>query len=165
MSLSLDSSERDDLIREEVDAIGFYRTRVHLFEKEGIAYELIKPEQYGIVSYNDVLIADPAFVKAQPELVRNFVAATIEGWDYALDHQEEAVQVTMNYVTHEEYKDIEYQRSILRESGPLIRPSKRFDIGSMDMKKWSRLSETIFSHQSVGATVNLEDIVSDIYLP
>lgn len=162
--LPVASSEKDDLVTEQADVVGFYRTRIYQFDKEGIPYDVIAPEQYGIVSYNDVLVADPSFLTNNEELTKRFIQATIKGWNYVFEHQEEALDIVMSYIEEPAYADREYQRSIIKNSQPLIKPSKNFPIGKMEPKQWELLVESVAD--DVGQiSISIDDMVSFEYLP
>jgi ABC-type nitrate/sulfonate/bicarbonate transport system substrate-binding protein len=136
--LPFDGPERDDLLNEKVDVIGFYRTdQLYDFNLENLSYNLIYPEQYGASICNDVLVATPAFLSAHPDATRAFIRATREGWEYAFAHPEEAIDYTLKYVTQESYKKREHERFILQASRPLMQPSSEQKIGIIDTEHWS----------------------------
>ena len=74
-------------------------------------------------------------IDGDPATVKAFVAATIKGWQYALDNQAEALTLTAKYENKDD-KDAEREKHILRESAPLIKTTGR-NIGSMDYLVWN----------------------------
>ena len=49
---------------------------------------------YGVDLYADTLFTTEKMLKEQPELVKKFVAATVQGWTDAVADPEEAAQIT-----------------------------------------------------------------------
>lgn len=126
----------DELLSKKVDAISIYRTKLYL--PEGYPdpnLNIIKPEDYGIHMYNDVIVTTDKLIEERPEIVQAFITATIKGWEYALDYPEEAVGVTMPYTTGV-LSDTEFQKHIINGSIPLIRPNSNKDIGQMKASRW-----------------------------
>lgn len=148
------------LKKNEVDVIDIYRTdQVYLLKEMGIEYTLILPEYYGYDIFDDVLTTSEIFLREHPERVRAFVQATLRGWEYVLENPNEAVDITIGYVTDEKYKEIEYQKFILGQSLRLIKPRKGDPLGKMDFIRWNRL----YSITQVRELFDNEFDVRDLY--
>lgn len=142
--LSFEKTELNNLLDNDVDAIGLYRTdQLYFFEKEGIEFNLIKPEQFGVNVSNDVLVTTREIFEKNPELIKNFIVATINGWEYAINNPEKAVDLTLEYVVFEPYKDRDYEKYILENSIPLIRPKNSEVIGYIDNLKFRNLYDVM----------------------
>ncbi|MEZ4156405.1 MAG: ABC transporter substrate-binding protein [Candidatus Paceibacterota bacterium] len=163
--LPLEGLEYQDLKSGTVDVIGFYRTRLYQLEQEDSNYNIIYPEQYGAAFYNDVLVARRDTVEKRPEMIKRFIAASIEGWEYAFAHQDEALDIVLGYVTHEDYKDRDYQAYILKQSEPLIKPSEDFAIGKMTKESWQRFYQVMKQRGVVKDELEVEDIFTLDFLP
>lgn len=59
---------------------------------------LFRLSDYGFGFPEDGLYCLAAFRKANPQVCRNLAEATLEGWRYAAEHPEEALDVVMRYV-------------------------------------------------------------------
>lgn len=163
--LPLGQSEYEDLVQDKADVVGFYRTRLYQFDKDGASYNVIYPEQYGAALYNDVLIVTDEFLDEHPDTVRSFVKATVDGWNYAYDHQEEAVAITLRYVTEESYKDIEYEKYILSSSESLMRPDPKSKIGAMEFERWEKFYEALSSRNFLQSKFDVRDSFTTDFLP
>ena len=136
--------EVDDVVTGRADVINLYRTdQVYLFAKKGLEYNLILPERFGFEMNGDVLVTTQRLIDENPDLVGRFVQASLEGWRYAIAHPEEAVAVTMPYVTNDVYKDRELETFILEKSIPLIQPSGPDAIGNIQFVRWRTLYEAM----------------------
>jgi ABC-type nitrate/sulfonate/bicarbonate transport system substrate-binding protein len=113
------------LINGEVDAVALYRTNtVFDLEKEGIKYAIINPERYGVSLYDDVIVVREEFFRDHPDIVKKFIKATSDGWEYADAHREEAVEIVMK------------EAFILRTSLPLMRRYADHKIAEMTPSQW-----------------------------
>ena len=84
------------LIKKQVDAISVYTTdEPYFMEKNNIKYNLFSPRDNGVDFYGDILFTSKKFAKENPELVLNFKKASIKGWEYALSHPEEIVDIIL----------------------------------------------------------------------
>jgi len=80
------------LINGNVDAkTGFTVNEPIAVELAGKPTHLIVPADWGIQTYAEVIYTTRSFLDANPEVVRNFVAASIRGYEYAYENPEETV--------------------------------------------------------------------------
>ncbi|NTW00512.1 MAG: ABC transporter substrate-binding protein [Oscillochloris sp.] len=63
----------------------------------GAEVKLIFARDYGVQLMGDVLFTTASFAHQYPNTVRAFVAATLRGWQYAIDHPEETVALIAEY--------------------------------------------------------------------
>jgi ABC-type nitrate/sulfonate/bicarbonate transport system substrate-binding protein len=85
-----------DLLAGRADAMVAYSTNEpFVFEQLGAAFRTFSPEAYGINFYGDNLCASEAEVKAHPDRVAAFRAASVKGWAYALAHKEATVDLIL----------------------------------------------------------------------
>jgi signal transduction histidine kinase/CheY-like chemotaxis protein len=87
-----------DFIRGDVDVTGAYITiePYWIQQQYGIELNIIDPRNYGIDFYGDMIFTTEEEIKNHPERVEAFTKATLEGWDYALKHKNEAVNTILN---------------------------------------------------------------------
>ena len=86
----------DDLISGKVDAISAYLTDEPFgLEAKGAELSLIRPADYGIDFYGDLLFTTKAFANDNPELTERFRRASFRGWDYAMEHPAELIDLIL----------------------------------------------------------------------
>jgi ABC-type nitrate/sulfonate/bicarbonate transport system substrate-binding protein len=86
------SFDINDLITGKVDAYNGYVSNEPFYLKQrNIGFHLIKPRDYGINFYSDVLVTHQELAKSNPDLIERFKEASLQGWQYTLDHPEESV--------------------------------------------------------------------------
>ena len=63
--------------------------------KDGYDVRIISPADYGVEYYADTLIASDKLIKDDPETVEAFVKASVKGWQWALQHKEDTVNIVL----------------------------------------------------------------------
>src|SRR5438094_4597774 len=85
-----------DLLAGRADAMVAYSTNEpFVLEQLGAAYRTFSPAASGIDFYGDNLCTSEAELKARPDRVAAFRAATVKGWAYALAHKEAVVDLIL----------------------------------------------------------------------
>ncbi|MBI4058498.1 ABC transporter substrate-binding protein [Candidatus Gottesmanbacteria bacterium] len=146
------------------DLLDLYRTNeVYKLNKAGLDINLLLPEEYGFQMYGDVIVTTKQFAGENPEVVQNFIKATVKGWEYAIKNQEEAVEITMSRV-NKEYDDIDYQRFILSNAAPLIKPTGQTQIGLMENSVWMRAYNAMAKATLLDEKFNVVQYFTNEYL-
>lgn len=96
----------------KVDAMSIFITNQPYFlEKDGIAYNILNPADFGIYSYDLELFTSEEFAMLHPQTVKKFVEATNKGWEYAFAHKREIVDLI-----YEKYTRAKTKESLLYEA-------------------------------------------------
>lgn len=86
-----------DLIEGRVDAMSAYSIdQPYFLDRVGFPYQMFSPRSAGIDFYGDTLFTDDKELRAHPETVKAFRAASMHGWQYAMAHQEELVDLILD---------------------------------------------------------------------
>lgn len=104
-------------------------------EEQGYQVNLIRPSDYGVTLYADVLFTTEEMVRTQPQIVRAVVGATVEGWQQAFEHPEAAIDDTLKQATG---LNRSHEEKMLQASRPLIMPDSQ-PIGTMDVAVWKSM--------------------------
>lgn len=62
---------------------------------QGYETATLVPADYGVNAYAETIFTTADFAAANADLIKGFMAATAKGWDYAFNHQEEAVAAVL----------------------------------------------------------------------
>ncbi|MFC3094475.1 response regulator [Alteromonas sediminis] len=82
------------LLDPEVDVMSAYRSnQVFKYAARDQAVNIIDPASYGIDFYGDLIFTTEGRVKSNLAQVQAFVDASIKGWEYAFDNQDETIRV------------------------------------------------------------------------
>ncbi len=129
-----------DLIQGRIDAMTGYRS-VEPFQlaELGTSPSIIRPADYGVDFYGDILFSSRSFIERNPETVEKFRRATFKGWEYAMSHKEEMID---HILTFPDVKARKVNRRALvfeaNEMEQLIVPSL-VDIGNMNEGRWQHI--------------------------
>lgn len=134
------SFDIDDLIQGRVDAASVYVTNEPYFlDKAGLSYQILTPRSAGIDFYGDNLFVGEALLRQHPERVAAFRAASLRGWEYALKHPDEIIQlIRSRYLPDVEARFLEFEAARMV---PLIR-ADLIEIGYMHRGRWTHIAET-----------------------
>jgi len=90
--ISITSSAIGPLAAGAFDAAGLLLTNeVVTLEQQGKQLNIITYSDYGVKSYGQVLFSSDKFLMGNLELSRRFTAATLQSWQYTMDHVNEAI--------------------------------------------------------------------------
>lgn len=110
-----------------------------LKKKHGIEVNIIDPKNYGIDFYGDLIFTTEKEIDEHPDRVEAFKRATLEGWAYALEHQEEAIALILEkYNTRElNYDQLIYEARITKK---LIAP-EYIQLGLVQKERFTVLAK------------------------
>ncbi|MFY0640785.1 MAG: ABC transporter substrate-binding protein [Bermanella sp.] len=131
------SFDINDLITGKVDAYnGYISNEPYYLKQRNIDFHLIKPRDYGINFYSDVLITHKELAEDNPELVKRFKQASLKGWQYALNNIQESVDIiAKKYAKNKSYDHLLYEAEVMKES---ILPDL-VEIGHMNPGRWEHI--------------------------
>jgi polar amino acid transport system substrate-binding protein len=126
-------------IRGETDAALVYLSN-ELFEIEraGINYNIVDPTNSASELYDLNLFTSDAEVENYPDRARRMTQASIKGWNYALEHPEEAIDVTFRKYNSQgkSRAALEFEAKQIRK---LMLPAL-YEVGSIDPNKLERIA-------------------------
>jgi|TARA_R110002033_G_scaffold414_2_gene4104 diguanylate cyclase (GGDEF)-like protein/PAS domain S-box-containing protein len=156
--------QKDDylkLLDKEVDASPVYLSNEPFyFKSNNIDINIINPSNYGFDFYGDILFTSESEARNHPQRVKKFKEATLKGWNYALDHQEEIIKLIHNKynssksVEHLRYEAKAIEKLISREIIPL---------GSVDKGRIRYISDLYNEYGSNVKAFNINDFIFEDY--
>ncbi len=133
----------DPIIKGEVDAsVDYLIDQPHLMKMQGIEPRIIRPIDYGIDFYADSIFTSEEELKNHPERAEAFLRASIKGWEYALDHIDEMIELIIEMPGVQERgltrEHLHFEATQMIE---LIQP-KLVEIGHMNPSRWKTMADT-----------------------
>ena len=145
----------------EADAIAVYVSNelFHIRERSN-DYILLTPRSSGIDLFGNILFTQQRLLDKQPKMVESFRKATIKGWDYALKHPEETVDLLLaKYNTQGKSREhLLFEAEKLLE---LTRPDI-VEAGYMSPGRWQHVADV---YAKLGKIPNDADLQGFIYDP
>jgi ABC-type nitrate/sulfonate/bicarbonate transport system substrate-binding protein len=149
----------DDLVEGKTDAYHAYETdQPYLLQQKGVPFSVIRPRAYGIDFYGDSLFTSEREIDAHPERVKAFREASLRGWEYAMAHPEEIVDLILA-----EYSSRNTRGHLLFEAEsmkPIIHP-ELIEVGHSNPGRWQRIADTYVHLGMVEADGSLEGFIYD----
>lgn len=154
------SMKLDNLLTGQVDAINAYLSNEpYVLQQQGIGYRVIKPMNYGVNFYRDVLISRRDWLAAHPAQAEAFLQASLDGWKYAFAHVEETIaHIREHYAPDKTLAQLQYEAEVMRK---LILPDL-VEIGHMNPGRWQQIADTFQQLGMIDKTRPLDDF---LYLP
>ncbi|MFZ6759535.1 ABC transporter substrate-binding protein [Undibacterium sp. Ji50W] len=151
----------DDLVNGKVDVMSAYLTNEPFrLGQAGIAYHIYTPRSVGIDFYGDNLFTTDKEIKEHPERVKAFRAASLRGWEYALQHQEEIIDLILqryvglnNLASNKEFFHYEAAQTSYLLSHDLIA------IGYMNPGRWRHIADTYAELGMLPANFSMDDFL------
>jgi len=102
-------------------------------------------DQYGLNFPEDGIYVLEGTFKQNPALYCNFVRASVEGWNYAFAHREEAIDIVMRYAAEAHTgTNRTHQQWMLARMKDLISPeSSRIPMGILESKGYRTVAEEL----------------------
>ncbi len=139
----------DDLIEGRADAMFAYASNEpYRLRQQGVDYTVLYPGEYDVEFLGDNIFTSASEVAEHPERVAAFVRASLQGWEYALSHIDEMVELILHMpgvqergVTREQLR---FEAAEIRR---LIDP-ELVAIGHINQRRWEHIAN-ILGHQQL----------------
>jgi len=136
-----DERHLDDFLDRRVEALNAYiSNEPFILDQREVRYTILKPQTYGMDFYGDVLFTQPALAKKRPDVVAAFRTATMRGWQYALNHQGEIIDLILDQYNSQN-KTREHLAYEAKELHRLINPEV-IEIGHNNPGRWQHIADT-----------------------
>jgi diguanylate cyclase (GGDEF)-like protein len=124
----------------KADAISSYLTNEpFVLDQAGIKYQIYTPRSAGIDFYGDNLFTSEREIEQHPERVKAFRAASLRGWEYAMAHPDEIIQLIIRkYSKYKTQAELEYEAVQMMA---LMR-TDLIAIGYMNPGRWRHIADT-----------------------
>lgn len=157
--------EVQPLITGEIDALmGYTQNQPNLVRSTGKEVNQIFVEDWGINIYSSNIIVNEHFLKANEDLVKRIVRASLRGWKYSLENQNEAIKIVLKAYPA---LDEKFVRASTKDTLPLLDSpdTRKYGIGYQSSERWSNLLDLLFEQGIIKDKAGVESLFSNKYLP
>ncbi|PJA31285.1 MAG: hypothetical protein CO187_10200, partial [Zetaproteobacteria bacterium CG_4_9_14_3_um_filter_53_7] len=147
-----------DLIDGNTDAFSIYTTdQPHQLKELGIPFRILHPIEYGIDFYGDLLITSDNEIKNHPDRVDAFIQASMKGWNYALEHIDETIELirtrynTQNLSAGQLYFEAKATTDIVLKDV--------VQVGYMSQARWQKIIDTYAALGLIGKSTSADDLI------
>ena len=141
---------------------------VPLLEKQaaeaGKTLATMRYADYGLDLYSNALMATESYLAEKPDVARRFLAATMRGWTYASENQEEAANILRKYHP-------EVDATIARQEVAVVQQLATSDeartngLGYMSLDKMRSTRDLVAAAFPLQRTVEPEELFTNEFLP
>ena len=144
----------NDFIEKKVDAMAVFTTNeIYKLDKQNSSYNLFNPSVYGMEYYDVNLFTSQDFALKNPQIVKKFHQASNKGWKYALENQEEIVELILRkYNTQNKTRD-----ELLFEAKQIkhLMLSSSEEIGSIELRRVELIAKNFIEAGYIKKTTDL----------
>lgn len=108
-------------------------------QQAGYKINIIYPDDYGVHFFGDTVWATEDFIAQNPDLVRRFLRATLQGWTYAIENPAEVGTLVAVYNPK---ADVALENMRMNVMLPLINTGENY-IGWMKPEAWAGMEATL----------------------
>ena len=123
-------------------------------------YNVIRPYEYGINWYADVIVTTDDMITNHSGIVEKFIRATAQGWQNAIEHAEQSALLTQIY---DPTIKAEHLRFVMNLSSPLIHTGKDH-IGWMEKSVFENTINILLDQNILSKTLDADDVFTMKYL-
>ncbi len=139
----------------EVDAHhGYLTNEPYALFQANVETNIINPQHYGVDLYGDILFTSQKELRSHPKRVAAMKRATIRGWQYALSHKEELINLI--HTKYAPAKSREHLRYEAEGIEAVISPAT-IPIGTLDSGRFEYIQHLLYRHGLITSTVPFDD--------
>ena len=134
----------NELTTKKVDVIhGYASDEPFLFREKGFEVNIIKPQNFGVDLYGDMLFTTQDELKNHPKRVEAMKRATIKGWEHAIAHKEEMIRLIQT-----KYGNTQTTEKLMFEANGIIAAidPESVPIGTFDQGRLNHIQEMLEHH-------------------
>ncbi len=153
------SFDFNDLIEGTTDVFDSYSTNEPFYLKtQKIPMSIIDPKTYGIDFYGDCLFTSEQELKERPNQVKAFREASLRGWQYAMAHPEEIIDLILTtYGAKKTREHLIFEANAIRK---LMLPDL-IQIGHINPGRWRHIADTYVDLGMADPGFSLEGFIYD----
>lgn len=111
---------------------GYVHDEVTEARLSGYDISLIFPYEYGVGSYEGIIVTKKELISQKPDLVKGFLTASVKGWQYAIEHPADTAEVVEKWQPEH---DQEFHQTAFLTLIPLV-DTGTAPILSVDPDRW-----------------------------
>lgn len=152
--------DSEEIADGKADAVVTYiTTQPQRLHQLGLKLNMIRPVEYGVDFYGDVLFTTKSFAYRNTQVTDAFIRATLKGWEYAFEHEDELIDYILtlpgvkNYGNNRAFLKIEAQ-----QVKKLVMPDL-VQIGHMNIGRWQYMLQIYQQLGIADKKVSLKDFI------
>ncbi len=128
-----------------------------LVADQGVPVSILRPSDFGVRLYADVLFTSGTLIREHPDVVRTFVQASLRGWNDVYQDPDLGARLSMRYASG---SNLAHQTDMMRASLPYIRGSGGA-LGRMSLGGWQQTQRLLRDGGFLASDVNLQQMLTE----
>lgn len=144
----------------------FYNMQLPVMQLKTASSGGVNMIEYGdyLKLYSNGIVVNDSFLESNPDVVKRFVKAALKGWEFSFENPDEAVKLLLK--DHPLLDPEIAKAEALIVKGLMLSPEAlEHGLGYMDEAKMRQTRDIVLELNDVDATVLLEDIYTNEFLP
>ncbi|GGA69443.1 ABC transporter substrate-binding protein [Ornithinibacillus halotolerans] len=111
--------------------------------------------------YTPIIATSEEMISADPELVKAFTHATVKGYEFAIEHPEEAAQILINAVP-------DLDPDLVKRSQDWLSPRYQDDaeqFGIQEQDRWQKFADFLLENKIIDEAVDVDQAFTNEFLP
>jgi NitT/TauT family transport system substrate-binding protein len=161
--MGMTESSPAPLLAGKVDAmLGYTEDQPVTVELRGEQVNRIALSDHGIDLYSTNIIVNEAYLKTHPEVVRRFLKASLEGWVYAVEHPQEAVDA---YAASRPESDRAFNEANFTQLIPILTSPDVLShgFGTQTRERWTSTQDILYDLGLIESRVPVAEIFTNDY--
>jgi ABC-type nitrate/sulfonate/bicarbonate transport system substrate-binding protein len=153
------------LLAGQVDAmLGYTEDQPITVELRGQPVNRIALADHGVDLYSTNIIANEAYLRENHELVRRMLRASLEGWEHAVQHPDEAVAA---YRANRPESDEAFNRANFHQLLPILSSPdvERNGLGAQTADRWTHTRDVLHDLGLTSRRVAVDSLFTNAFLP
>ncbi len=152
------------ILTKQVDIWSGYEVNEPLtVEEKGFEVNLIRPRDYGVHFYSNTYFTTEKMIKEKPDLIKRFLAAVVKGWEWALEHPENAIDILLKY-NRQANREHELKALLKTKDLMVTDVTKKKGIGWMEMSRWKEMQTTLMKQNILKRKLRVEEFYAPKFL-
>jgi len=163
--MGMTESSPAPLLAGKVDAmLGYTEDQPVSVELRGEEVNRITLSDHGIDLYSTNIIVNQQFLAENPDLVRRFLSATLDGWRTAVAHPEKALSA---YMSARPESDSRFNRANFEQLIPLLKSedTEIKGLGAQNAQRWEETQEILFNLGMIDHKQDVTELYVDLLHP
>lgn len=152
------------LLQGKVDAITEYYFATPSIQKEEPDVNIIRYSDYGLNIYSNGILARDEMIQNDPSTVRKFVQATLKGYEWGLNHPDEATKILLKYQPHLNEEIAKEEMDVIRDM-VMTSEMQEHGLGWASEDKVADTRDVYFDVYDITENIPVEDIYTSQFLP
>ncbi len=141
---------------------GYVLTAVWRARNEGLAISLLKPSSYGVDFYGDSIFATDRLIEEQPELVKKFLDASMQGWHFALTNQDQvADRITRELPRSFAIEDLQGFNRFQAKQVADLTLHRVIQLGHINPGRWQRMHQAMADAGMLTSEFDAQALIHD----